>query len=86
MRDTRYIVEITIFLDLNKISDYLAPEFVFNTGATHAVDLWALGCVIHEMIMLTTPFRPKKRHDMTTLFINIAAVKVLISHFIIFLF
>lgn len=55
--------------------EYLAPEFIFNLGVNKAVDFWALGVIVHEMIMLTTPFRPRRRDDMTSLFVNIASVK-----------
>jgi len=37
--------------------EYLAPEFFYDGhGHTHAVDYWALGCMVHEMIMGQTPF------------------------------
>ena len=58
------------------IIDYLAPEFIFNSGVNHSVDIWALGVIIHEMIMLATPFRPARKSDLTALFVNIASVKV----------
>lgn len=55
--------------------EYLAPEFIFNTGNDHSVDLWALGVMMHEMYLCKTPFNPKRRNDMTELFTNIASVK-----------
>jgi len=55
--------------------EYLAPEFIFNTGNDHSVDLWALGVMMHEMYLVKTPFNPKRRNDMTELFTNIASVK-----------
>lgn len=70
-------MEISMCKHLFCIStDYLAPEFIFNSGVTHSVDLWALGVIMHEMIMLMTPFRPTRKADLTSLFINIASVKV----------
>jgi len=37
--------------------EYLAPEFFYDGhGHTHAVDYWALGCIVHEMVMGKTPF------------------------------
>lgn len=56
--------------------EYLAPEFIFNTGNDHSVDLWALGVMMHEMYLCRTPFNPKRKNDMTELFTNIASVKV----------
>lgn len=55
--------------------EYLAPEFIYNSGNDKAVDLWALGVMIHEMYLFKTPFTPKKPNDMTELFVNIASVK-----------
>ena len=78
MWHTRYFVYSSddYFVDLCICSEYLAPEFIFNLGVNKAVDFWALGVIVHEMIMLTTPFRPRRRDDMTSLFVNIASVKV----------
>jgi serine/threonine protein kinase len=37
--------------------EYLAPEFFFDGhGHTHAVDYWALGCLLFEMVVGRTPF------------------------------
>jgi serine/threonine protein kinase len=55
--------------------EYLAPEFIFNSGHDHSVDLWSLGVVMFEMIMGFTPFISKKPNDMTGLFTNIALTK-----------
>lgn len=55
----------------------MAPEFIFNTGNDHSVDLWALGVMMHEMYLCRTPFNPKRKNDMTELFTNIASVKVI---------
>jgi tRNA A-37 threonylcarbamoyl transferase component Bud32 len=60
----------------NFLTEYLAPEFIFNSGNDHSVDLWALGVMMHEMYLLKTPFNPKRKNDMTELFTNIASVKV----------
>lgn len=42
--------------DLCGVSPYLAPEQVSGTGHTEAVDYWALGILIHEMMTEQTPF------------------------------
>jgi cGMP-dependent protein kinase len=54
--------------------EYLAPEFIFNSGHDHTVDLWAVGVLFYEMIMGRTPFAPADADDMTALLANIAHV------------
>lgn len=36
--------------------DYMAPEIIKRQGHGKAVDYWALGCMIFEMITNTSPF------------------------------
>jgi cGMP-dependent protein kinase len=55
--------------------EYLAPEFVFNLGHDHSADLWALGIMVFEFHMTTTPFVPKRADNITELFNNIAGTK-----------
>ena len=38
-------------------ADYIAPETLSNTSCSCAVDLWALGCVVYQMVTGTSPFR-----------------------------
>lgn len=54
--------------------EYLAPEFVLNTGHDLAVDYWALGILIYEMMLGYTPFE-EDDGDIATLFKNIAFVR-----------
>jgi len=39
--------------------EYLAPEIILGQGYTKAVDWWALGCVLYEMMSGKHPFRKK---------------------------
>lgn len=54
--------------------EYLAPEYVLNTGHDLAVDYWALGVLIYEMILGYTPFETEDG-DISMLFKNIAFVR-----------
>lgn len=56
--------------------EYLAPEYIFNAGVDHAVDIWALGIVAYEMIELSTPFASTGSADSTKILSNIAACAV----------
>jgi len=56
--------------------EYLAPEFIYNTGHDHTCDLWALGVLIFELIASHTPFaKPGGKSDMTEVFTKIALCK-----------
>ena len=37
--------------------DYVAPEILLNQGYNHAVDTWALGVLVYEMVANETPFK-----------------------------
>ena len=37
--------------------DYIAPEMILGVGHSRAVDYWALGIFIFEMVTGRTPFR-----------------------------
>lgn len=49
-------VDSNKLFDLCGLTPYLAPEQVSGLGHTHAVDYWALGILIFEMITEKTPF------------------------------
>ncbi len=58
--------------------EYFAPEIIFGKGYEYAVDIWALGVIMYEMIMRTTVFKSargrKTKHedDLSQMFTNIA--------------
>ena len=37
-------------------AEYVSPEVLNNEDATASVDLWALGCMIYQMLVGKTPF------------------------------
>jgi len=51
--------------------EYMAPEFILQTGHNAAADYWALGILVFEMFCARTPFLPDDE-DMGQLFKNIA--------------
>lgn len=53
---------------------YFAPEIITQQGYDYSCDLWALGCLIHEMYEETTPFGDDKTEE-TVLFKAIANFK-----------
>ncbi|CAM9717332.1 unnamed protein product [Chrysoparadoxa australica] len=56
--------------------EYLAPEFIFNSGHDRSVDWWAFGALAFEFIAGHTPFQgPADSADMTALFTRIACSK-----------
>ncbi|CAM9743876.1 unnamed protein product, partial [Discosporangium mesarthrocarpum] len=56
--------------------EYLAPEFIFNSGHDRSVDCWALGVLTFEFTGGYTPFQPPNLPgDMTALFTRIASSK-----------
>ena len=49
--------------------EYLAPELVLSKGHNQAVDMWALGILIFELVTCTTPFEDDNQ---TLMFGNIS--------------
>lgn len=43
-------------------SDYVSPEVLSNKEATKACDLWAVGCMIYQMMTGRSPFRSETEY------------------------
>lgn len=50
--------------------EYLAPEIVNSKGHGKAVDWWALGILIHEMLAGYPPFHAEKPYDIYSLILR----------------
>lgn len=46
--------------------EYLAPEIILKNGYNYAVDIWALGVMLYEMIFKCTPFVDDNETDVDT--------------------
>lgn len=64
----------------------MAPEIILNKGHDRAVDYWALGVFIHEILVGKPPFRGKD--NQISYFRNTVLVRIMLycSHLIFFLF
>jgi serine/threonine protein kinase len=43
--------------------DYMAPEMIMGGGHSYALDVWALGVLLYEMVHGYAPFRSQKEAD-----------------------
>jgi len=60
--------------------EYLAPEVVLSKGHFRAVDLWAFGVLLYEMVKGFTPFTPHDYHgNLTITYQNILHSKDVLS-------
>lgn len=57
--------------------EYMAPEFILCIGNDHGVDLWSLGILLYEMVMLITPFALPDDNNVQELFKRITRIKVI---------
>ena len=56
--------------------EYLAPEFILNTGSNAAADVWSFGVLLHELLAGYTPFVDVQNPgNIEELFKNIACAR-----------
>ena len=72
-----YKITVVLYSLILSFLEYLAPEMVLNNGVDQAADVWALGIIAYEMVMLSTPFADPEG---TKVFSKIAGVVVSIDH------
>lgn len=66
------LAELTLGVDLTKTTAlmeavaYISPEQASGKKVDHRTDIWALGCVLYEMIACQAPF--KSTHDQAALY------------------
>ena len=51
----------------------MPPEILFATDACESVDIWARGCLVHELLTGKSPFVPANPSDVLGLLRNILA-------------
>jgi CRP-like cAMP-binding protein len=73
---TGYVKIMTKSFTTCGTAEYMAPECIFNTGANHAVDIWALGILLHELHTQTTPFKVRENMSEMDILQTVAATKV----------
>ena len=56
---SRMLLKDEVALSFCGTAEYLAPEMIDETGHNKAVDFWALGVLIYEMIVGIPPFYNK---------------------------
>jgi len=44
-------------------TEYLSPEAVSGRGHDKSIDLWALGCLLYELLVGRTPFRARQSEE-----------------------
>ncbi|CAG9783684.1 unnamed protein product [Diatraea saccharalis] len=60
--------------------EYVAPEIVLNKGHDRAVDCWALGVFIHELIVGKPPFRAPGNDHMKTYTLILQGIDAVVFH------
>ena len=43
-------------------AQYVSPEILTNSGSSKASDLWALGCIIYQMVTGIPPFQAQNEY------------------------
>mmetsp|Transcript_17649 Transcript_17649/g.34456 ORF Transcript_17649/g.34456 Transcript_17649/m.34456 type:complete len:444 (-) Transcript_17649:4641-5972(-) len=73
---SRYFTEQTLEA-FSKVGTplYMSPEVLLGKGYGFSADIWSLGCVLYELCMLKSPFKPEKGVNLYALFQSIKSGK-----------
>lgn len=59
---TRFVIIIVLLLNTHSLpqlcgaAEYIAPEMILSKGYNKAIDFWAIGVLLFELLTRTSPF------------------------------
>ena len=56
MRGAVHLATMAMHCSISRLNRYVAPEILEDVEAGAGVDLWALGCMLYQMVVGVPPF------------------------------